>query len=193
MIFSPVLKMNIKNHITAVMNVPGNLTRSSKVVSLQGRAPMADKRMPMEIALVLDMTLDEAQLNGICKELASCIKGHSELLRNTRVNMVYWSAERIDSGITSLPQLIMGQGITLDEVPKQQEDLESSLIIEPLLEKLRKFYARTKVVFLITDGSYEVQDRVYAARLLQPFLGKKMIVLKIKGEAISCERFRLPG
>lgn len=191
MTFSPVLKMQIKNHITAVLNVPGNLTRSSKVVSIQGRAVMADRKMPMEIAIVLDMALEKETLKDISKELAACIKGHSELFRNTRVNIVYWNADRMESGITSLPQLIMGQGEVLDETDEIPRDKNEHKTIETLLEKLRKFYARTKVVFLITDGNYEVQDEVYAARLLQPFLGKKMIVLKAGEQEISCERFHL--
>lgn len=191
--YSLVLKMQIKNMITAVLNVPGNLTRSSvnaaKVIQMKGKNAATEKNVPMEIAIVLDMTLPEEQLVENVKMLAECIKGHSELFRNTRVNMIYWYGQNIEGGISSLPQLLLGK--VLAENSKETVFCDASKDITILLEKLRKFYARTKVVFLITDGQYEVADKVYASRLLQPFLGKKMLQLKVGKEEVLCERFCL--
>ena len=191
--YSLVLKMQIKNMITAVLNVPGNLTRSSvnaaQGIQMKGKNAATEKNVPMEIAIVLDMTLPEEQLVENVKMLAECIKGHSELFRNTRVNMIYWYGQNIEGGISSLPQLLLGK--VLAENSKETVFCDASKDITILLEKLRKFYARTKVVFLITDGQYEVVDKVYASRLLQPFLGKKMLQLKVGKEEVLCERFCL--
>ena len=65
-----------------------------------------------------------------------------------------------------------------DLVGKTEKSARSEKSLDELLRQLKLFYARSKIIIVITDGSYERVDEKKIQEYLHPFLGRKIIVLE---------------
>ena len=49
--------------------------------------------------------------------------------------------------------------------------------IDPLFANLKLFQARSKLILLLSDGQFFVEDEEQCMESLKPFLGRKMLLL----------------
>lgn len=168
MALTPLERMGIKNAVERVLHVPGNYNG--------GR---------LEITMVFDGSLSADSVRQKGKDIGALLKSHSEVFRNVRLNTVLWmddGAFQQESG--SIPYLQMGRCFDNYYSVKKRKRLE------PLMAYLKKFHARAKIIFLLTDGNYRVEDEVLLKDNMRPFLYRKLIVLKC-GEIMQEERFSI--
>lgn len=156
MAFTPVERMQIKNVIERVLHVPGNYSGGT-----------------LEMAMVFDCNLPKEFSRQMGKDIATLLKSHSEVFRNVRLNGIRWEEDEVFiKELTSLPLLQMGRYFDTYECVERRKKLEL------LMEQLKKFYARSKVILLFTDGNYVIEnDEIYKANM-HPFLYRKLIVIQ---------------
>lgn len=154
-----VQKMQLHNQIERVLHVPGNYRGGI-----------------LEMALVIDCTYEKEAVRSLCADIMTSCKNQSEIFRNVRLNMVLWSADGIRSEVMAAACVQMGA--CFDDYEPVEES--GSMRTEEILEYLRKFHARSKLILLLTpDGERVCQasqpERARAA--LQPFLKQKLVLV----------------
>lgn len=163
MAFTPVQRMQIGNGVERVLHVPGNYNGGI-----------------LEMAVVFDGNLTSEVIRQRGKDIAGLLKSHSEVFRNVRVNGIYWKEDGVFiSEVTSLPKLQMGrcfEGVL--EKEQRVSDIGMSKRLELLTAQLKKFYARSKLILLFTDGNYRIGDEAVYRESLHPFLHRKVLVLQ---------------
>ena len=173
-------RKQFKNHIERILHVPGNF---------QGGI--------LEMAVVIDMSMSKEDASKRAQELVGVLKTHSEVFRNVRLNTILWKGdEEFVKAVTPLAMLQMGRFF---------EDYESVPVKknwDGLLATLKKFYARSKLIIILTEDDADnatneekeadmlsaegenitsllisVADKTQAKESMQPFLNKKMLVV----------------
>lgn len=154
---SPLQIKNIKMQIEKILHVPGNFTSDI-----------------LEFAIVLDYHIEEQRLRTFSAELIRILKSTDKVFRNARLNLVKWiDDENIIKEVSAMGILQMGRCFE-DYEPGQSEKLYDELI-----GQLKKFYARSKLIILVTDGSYQIQDEQKVKENLNPFLHRKLMEITI--------------
>ena len=97
---------------------------------------------------------------------------HSEVFRNVRLNMVDWISDSEILNKVSPMSMVMLSGY-YEEYQSNSEEKN----MESLVQYLKLFQARSKVVILITAGNCLVSDEEALKKSMQPFLDKKMMQL----------------
>lgn len=162
---SDIQLLQIRNAIKRVLHVPGNYTGGI-----------------LEMAIVTDYSIPKEELAGNLKRIADALKRQDETFRNVRLNLIKWvSDECILKEVSSLTVLQMGRGLEEYDIYADAQGKEEKSVDE-LFRQLKLFYARSKVILVITEGAYKVADEAAVKAHLQPFLGRKMIFVK-KGNA----------
>lgn len=162
--FTQVQLLQIKNAAMRVLHVPGNYSGGI-----------------LEMAVVADYHLPYEKLKESCSEIAGALKRTDEVFRNVRLNLIKWvSDDIIIKEVSALPKLRMGSCFEdyEDLVGKTDKSARSEKSLDELLRQLKLFYARSKIIIVITDGSYERVDEKKIQEYLHPFLGRKIIVLE---------------
>lgn len=155
--FTNVQLLQIKNNVMRVLHVPGNYRGGI-----------------LEMAVVADYHVPCEELKGECAQLAAALKRTDEVFRNVRLNLVKWVSDgHILKEISMLPAMQLGRGF--EDYDEWESDEEKSL--DELLRQLKLFYARAKIIIVITDGSYKVEDEKKVQEYLHPFLRRKLIFL----------------
>lgn len=160
---SPVFLHIFHNKIERVLHIKGNFT-----------GPV------LEMALVMDYRIPAKQMQESVGALLRCLKQQSEVFRNVRFNVIDW---RSDSEITTkvCPMLsAVTEGFYQD-----YEQIEEAKRIEKLYQYLKFYHARSKLVLLITDGQYRIENEAEKEAALKPFLGRKLIEIKITEKGIE--------
>lgn len=189
-----------------------NKIRLKKCVENILRNPGAMLHQILEIAVVIDCGLERREAAETVRELAFALKSFGETFRNVRVNVIWWKSEteRVQeikplaalqmSGFvaesnffdeenevsqekqTEGPSAVAGEKQT--EGPSDMTGEGQSKSLDGLAEYMRKFQARSKIVFLITSqGPLFVQDREQVRKHMTPMLHRKWLVLH--GECIQ--------
>lgn len=152
--------MKIKNGVMRILHVPGNYNGGI-----------------LEMAIVADYHMPYEELNEISKKIANGLKHQNETFRNVRLNLIKWvSDDRIIKELSSLPKLQMGSAYEDYAENAQQNMTEKTL--DELLRQLKLFYARSKVIIVLTDGSYKVTDEKAVWEHLNPFLRRKLLMVQ---------------
>ncbi len=153
--------MKIKNSVMRILHVPGNYGGGI-----------------LEMAIVADYHISQKELEECCSKIAGGLKKQNETFRNVRLNLIKWvSDEKIIKELSSFSELQMQRGFT--DYKSFEENREKELkTLEELLRQLKLFYARSKVIILLTDGSYEIKDEKKAWEHLNPFLRRKLLILQ---------------
>ena len=170
-----VEKMQFKNHIERILHVPGNYNGGI-----------------LEIALVCDYHMPQDELKDRTGELIGCMKMQSEVFRNVRLNVIKWITDnRIIKEVTPMAYVQMGKAFE-DYNTVKAEDLETPKTLQELARKLKLFYARSKIVIVLTDGSYERGDETLLKQHLHPFLYRKILLVEngvmLSGRALLTEK-----
>lgn len=148
--------MKIKNSVMRILHVPGNYNGGI-----------------LEMAIVADYHMPYEELNEISKKIANGLKHQNETFRNVRLNLIKWvSDEQIIKELSSLPKLQMGSAY--EDYAKTTEDKT----LDELLRQLKLFYARSKVIIVLTDGSYYIKDEKAVWEHLNPFLRRKLLIVQ---------------
>lgn len=157
---SPVFLNHFKNTVERILHVPGNFTE-----------PV------LEMAVVIDGNLSRRQVMDYLPELLGTLKIHSEVFRNVRLNVVQWQGdEDIQCKVSpmSVVQLSNYYGDYEQHICKKN--------FEKLISYLKLFQARAKLIILLTDGTYEVEQEEMLQRAMQPFLEKKLMQVVLTGD-----------
>ena len=172
---TPVQMKLFMNDVERVLHAPGNL-QSGKLV---------------EMAVVLDYKLPPEQLAGTSRDIVSALKKKGDLFQNVRLNVVKWiTDEQIVTEVLPLSMLGIGRGLEDYENMSHTEDKA----IEVLAGQLKLFHARSRLVILVSDGQWQVNQRDVWESNLQPFLHKKWMWVDGNGNSkgrvnLSIDRF----
>ncbi|MCI8670084.1 MAG: hypothetical protein HFI34_11300 [Lachnospiraceae bacterium] len=165
--------MNLKHNIEKVLHTPYNY-----------------KGGRLEFAIVFDYHVPEELLSARARELIALLRTirysrskngtmiYEDIFRNARLNIIKWiSDDRIIKEVSSMGMVQMGKCFEDYDVYKEEGRADKSLDI--LTGQLKMFYARSKIIFLITDGSYIIKSREETDKNLQPFLKHKLVYINI--------------
>lgn len=158
MTFDLMMKQKIRQQVERVLHVPGNFTKDI-----------------LEMAIVIDcsLSIDEAREN--IRELLGTLKRQSEVFRNVRLNAVKWLDDgHIENEVASVPAMQLGRYF---------EGYEQNICVksmDKLTGYLKKFQARSKLIIVVSDGQYRIDDEKAVQDNLSPFLRKKMIYWNMK-------------
>lgn len=123
-----------------------------------------------EMTVVLDRNLAKDVAMEIVPHLLKVLKRHSEVFANVRLNMVKWeSDEIIDNEIIPMSMAMISSCYT------EYEQVETIKSYQTLMQNLKLFHARSKLIIVVTDGNYETGDETELKKLMQPFLYRKVM------------------
>lgn len=155
--FTDIQLLQIKNAAMRVLHVPGNYRGGI-----------------LEMAIVADYHMPVEELNRECAQLAAALKRTDEVFRNVRLNLLKWiSDDMIIKEVSTFPVLQLSKAFE----DYGQWESGSAKTLEELLRQLKLFYARSKLIFVITDGGYVTGDEDRVREYLKPFLQRKLIFL----------------
>lgn len=153
-------KMKLRSAVEQVLHVPGNYRGGI-----------------LEMAIVFDCNIEKQTAVETAKELVTALKQQSEVFRNVRLNTIQWRSDsEMIKEITPMAYLQTGTYFEGYEQTAEEKALEI------LTEQLKKFYARSKLIIVLTDGKAVVREQGKMEESLKPFLGKKLIFIKINKE-----------
>lgn len=159
---SPVFLMQFKNTVERILHVRGNYDGGI-----------------LEMAVILDHNVSREMVQDLVPQLLRSLKMHSEVFRNVRLNMIQWeSDERITNQVT--PMAVAG----LTSYYENYESQKHSKELMKLVQHLKLFQARAKLIILITDGKNEEDSQECLKAAMQPFLDKKFMQI-IVGEELA--------
>ena len=155
---SPVVLMQFKNTVERILHVPGNY-----------------KGGVLEMAVVLDHNVSREAVQELVPQLFRILKMHSEVFRNVRLNMVQWeSDERISGQVAPMSMAGMTSYYEFYECRPERKDFLK------LVQYLKLFQARAKLIILVTDGANEEGSKESLKVAMQPFLDKKLMQMVVK-------------
>lgn len=147
--------LKMKQGVERILNVPGNYRGGI-----------------LEMAVVVDCGLERETAKENIRSILKALKSHSDTFRNVRLNVVWWkSDEEIVTEV--IPMTVMQMGTPFEEYEQRREEKH----LDPLLENLKLFQARSKVILLLSDGKFQVEKEEVCLDSLKPFLGRKMLFL----------------
>lgn len=158
---SDIQVLQIKNAVTRILHAPGNFNGGI-----------------LEMAIVADGHIPVEELKADLKKIAQMLK-KDDTFRNVRLNLIKWISEDcIEKEVIPMMYLLTGSVFE-----KQLETETGTKTLDELFRQLKLFYARSKVILVLTDGSYEVADKEAVKAYLQPFLARKLLLIN-NGEQI---------
>ncbi len=154
MALSPVMRMQLVNATERVLHAPGNTSHDLS-----------------EMTVVLDYHMKEDEINQLAKDLAGALKSHSQVFSNVRLNVVHWKGdEAMDNQVTALALLQLGRVFDGYTQIEKEKDLTS------LCQKLKKFHARSKLIWVFTDFAYYISDNSLLREALSPFIKERILL-----------------
>ncbi len=185
-----ILRSRLIQAVERVLHAPGNYTGGI-----------------LEMTIVFDDAVEEEKLHQMSAEIAKTLKNHSEVFRNVRLNEVIWkSNEEIYTELVPMSMLMMGRYpvqqqeycaensdiLLMDETkesmleergkPKEKLIFGTEKNVNKLLAYLKLFHARSKLILVLTDGEFYIEEMA-VRESLKPFLERKLILLLSKAEA----------
>lgn len=123
-----------------------------------------------EMTVVLDQNLSKDVVVEAVPHLLKVLKRHSDVFSNVRLNMVKWEADgKIDNQIIPMSMAMISSHYT---------DYAQKICVKSylhLMQNLKLFHARSKLIIVVTDGTYEKGDEAELKKLMQPFLYRKVM------------------
>ena len=153
-------KMKLRSAVEQVLHAPGNYRGGI-----------------LEMAIVFDCNISKKTAMETAKELVTTLKQQSEVFRNVRLNTIQWRSDgEMIKEIT--PMVYLQTGKYFEGYERNQEEKR----LEILTEQLKKFYARSKLIIVLTDDKFRVREQVALEESFKPFLKKKLIFIKLDEE-----------
>ena len=158
--FTDIELLQLKNAVSHILHVPGNYTGGV-----------------LEMAIVADYNLPVGTLREECRQIADML---NETFRNVRLNLIRWISDaQMEKEVIPLSFLLAGRAFA-DEAAVEK----TVKTLDELFRQLKLFYARSKVILVLTDGSYRTENKNAVKEYLQPFLARKLLLMQ-NGEQIS--------
>lgn len=132
-----------------------------------------------EMTVVLDQNLPGQTVEEIVPELLKILKRHSDVFTNVRLNLVRWYNDEIIKN-----QVIPMSMAMLTSNYEDYEEHKTDKQYQVLMQNLKLFHARSKLIIVITDGKYEKGDEEALRTIMQPFLYRKVMNVVI-GDTIE--------
>lgn len=168
--FTVVTRMQLNQAVERILHVPGNYNGGI-----------------LEMSIVADMAMDADARQMLLSEIARSLKQHSEVFRNVRLNVVRWNGDS-DYKNEVVPLISLTMSSYYDNL---KEVIGGRKHISYLMEYLKKFHARSKLILIVTDGEYvkdeDEEDSTRLKEALLPFLGKKFARVQYRDDTISIE------
>lgn len=169
MSMSVIEKMKLKNSVERVLHVPGNFTQSI-----------------LEMAIVMDCSFQKEEIVSLTKEIVGILKTQSDVFRNVRLNTILWKGEgEFVEKVTAMPFLQMGTFF------EDYQEIACDKTWDELLHRLKVFYARSKLILILSHENFDFKDKVKAKENLQPFLYRKLIVLDEKNITLGMDLMKI--
>ena len=159
MSLTPVRNLQLHNQVERVLHVPGNYRGGI-----------------LEMAIVVDREFDKATARELCGDIITSCKQQSEVFRNVRLNMILWGTEEIRADAVASAYVQTG---TYFDGYEEQKDV-SCMQAEEIMEYLKKFHARSKLILLLTPDSArlaKITDPDRMGQAMNPFLKHKLIIV----------------
>lgn len=169
MAFTQVQKLQLNHQVDRILHVPGNFQGGN-----------------LEMTMVFDYDAETDWFKEKAGQIITALKAHSPVFRNVRFHAVKWKG---DFSITNhtIPMTFVqtgrffeedGMDIPLDAgITEEKKGINNIKNLEVLLENLKLFHARSKLIFVLTQGQYQISDKEVAKKALNPFLKQKMLLL----------------
>lgn len=127
----------------------------------------------LEMAVVVDKNIEKEALRCILPQLLHALKQQGTVFRNVRFNYVQWKAAGAENQVC--PMMVPMTESFYEEYESYVEEKS----FERLVDYLKVFQARAKLIILLTDQDVAQWRGEALRRRMQPFLDKKMLVVKI--------------
>lgn len=153
MAFSIIERKKLKNTVEMVLHAPGNYRGGI-----------------LEMAMIVDCNLPAEVAKESTKEIISILKSHSEVFRNVRFHFIRWKSDTvIEKELSSMAMILTGSAF------QNYAPVEEEKSLDELVRQLKLFYARSKLIILLTDKEPIVKDELSVRNDMQPFLRRKLI------------------
>lgn len=123
-----------------------------------------------EMTIVIDRNLSKDVVIQLVPHLLKTLKRHSEVFLNVRLNMVSWIE---DGSINN--QIVPMSMAMLDSHYEGYEQKNVRKDYKVLMQNLKLFHARSKLIIVMTDGTYEQGNVEELKKVMQPFLYRKVM------------------
>lgn len=162
--------LKMKQGVERILHVPGNY-----------------KGGILEMALVIDCNLDKQTAKESVQAMVKALKSHSETFRNVRLNVIWWKTdEEIVTEV--MPMAVLQIGTPFESYEK----MAAQKRIDGLFANLKLFQARSKLILLLSDGEFGIEQEENCMESLKPFLGRKMLLM-LDEISEEIERLALKG
>ncbi|MCI8925429.1 MAG: hypothetical protein HFI45_15785 [Lachnospiraceae bacterium] len=148
-----LVKMNLKNAVERVLHVPGNYTGGV-----------------LEMTLVVDCGLPDQYVRDFAGEIAGILRMHSEVFRNVRMNLLLWKSDR-EMENKVIPLSFLQTSGCFEDYRQRRENKK----LEQLAAQLKSFHARSKLILVLIDQEFFIEDEQALIQNMKPFLGKKSL------------------
>lgn len=161
--WSPTERLQFKNQVERILHIQGNYTGGI-----------------LEMALVLDYDMPLTSLRERSAAIIKALKMHSEVFRNVRLNVIKWvSDDCLIKEVSAFAMVQMGRIFEDYDLLKKNGNEPKKLDV--LASQLQMFYARSKLILVLTNGNYCLEDKEAVCKFMQPFLHKKLLILQPEG------------
>lgn len=150
-----LFKMNLNNAVERVLHVPGNYSGGI-----------------LEMTLVTDCALPLDYVRNTAADVAACLRSHSEVFRNVRLNLLYWKSDSDMENRVIPISFLQTSGCFEDYVVTGEEKS-----LDALTARLKLFHARSKLILVLADEALLVRYKDEVQKNMKPFLGKKSLFL----------------
>lgn len=159
---SPVFRKQFTAITDRILHVPGNY----------------NPQRILEMTVVADTALEKKMVTAVLPTLLKILKSHDRVFQNVHFNLTFWEPEGKAVNRVCPMMMAMTESFYQDYV----RHIETKSL-EELTEYLRVFHARSKLILLLTDGSYQIEDMELVQQHMRPFLDKKLMRVCCEGTA----------
>lgn len=153
---TPLQRKNFTDKIQRILHVPGNYRGGI-----------------LEFALVVDYCISREELEAVCKEMMAALKSCDKIFMNARFNLIKWIGEDdIRKEVSSMGLVQMGRAFEDYETGSEDKSMDE------LTRQLKLYYARSKIIIILSDDTYQIQEETVVDANKKPFLGRKMLLVK---------------
>ncbi|MDE6388701.1 MAG: hypothetical protein K2L82_12955 [Lachnospiraceae bacterium] len=159
MSLAPVRNLQLHNQIDRVLHVPGNYRGGI-----------------LEMTIVVDRAYDRETVRTLCADIIESCKKQSNIFRNVRLNMVMWGKEEISTQTVAAAHIQIGTFFDKYEA----ETAKTAKSTEELMEYLKKFHARSKLILAVVQDKEQfckVEDAERLKEAMNPFLKQKLVIV----------------
>lgn len=145
----------------------------------------------LEMAVVVDTCMQKETLQWILPQLLRGLKQQGQIFRNVRFNYLLWNGFengfKIETKICPMMQAMQESFYEKYEQEKPHEKFQekSHKDMHNLIQHLKLFQARAKLIILLTDSTFTFWQSEELKKQMQPFLDKKLMLVQIKEEQIA--------